>query len=211
MLSINCNSSYAALTLKALHSDRISTTPYMEPSDAARPKGCTHGAIRFWGRLHLHRHIAGRSDHREHDEDPRHYGWNMARYMGHVRDRCWYASPFHSQSFALSQFTATYLLNTAVVIGLCPSFAVLIRVTRKTSKKPSYNAGGYVKQDGQSFHLQTIGSASARPKSKKRGSNDMETFWTDVRGSQEELAGKHDGISVSTTIRQDDEGYGMAK
>ncbi|KAF1832864.1 hypothetical protein BDW02DRAFT_502040, partial [Decorospora gaudefroyi] len=90
----------------------------------------------------------------------------------------------------------------AVIIGLCPSFASLIRATRKTTKKPAYNVGGYVNQDGQGFQLQTIGSTSRRAKKKKSGTDDMSTFWTDAHGSQEELAGdnQHDGISVPTTM-----------
>ncbi|KAH7086564.1 hypothetical protein FB567DRAFT_472278, partial [Paraphoma chrysanthemicola] len=81
----------------------------------------------------------------------------------------------------------------AVVIGLCPSFAILIRSRRERTKKASYNASGYIKQDGQDFQLQTIGSASVPMKGNR-------TFWSDVHSSQEELAGHQNSIEVFTTI-----------
>jgi hypothetical protein len=96
--------------------------------------------------------------------------------------------------------------DSAVVIGLCPAFAVLIRAGRNNSKKAKYSTGGYVKQDGQNFKLHTIGGSSTRNKNKRGATSDTDMFWTEVDGSQEELAGKPDGISISTTIQQDIDG-----
>jgi hypothetical protein len=59
------------------------------------------------------------------------------------------------------------------------------------------------------LNLRTIGSASIRPKQK--APDEVSTFWTDVHGSQEELAGKQDGVSVTTTVQQDEEGLGVAR
>ncbi|KAF2030478.1 hypothetical protein EK21DRAFT_100358 [Setomelanomma holmii] len=87
-------------------------------------------------------------------------------------------------------------IPSAVIIGLCPSFAILMRATRQRTKKTSYNAAGYVKQNGQKFQLQTIGNKSVQTKGNR-------TFWTEVSSSQEELAGRRDTISVSTTIQHD--------
>lgn len=56
----------------------------------------------------------------------------------------------------------------AVIIGCSPSFAVLINATRKSSKKPSYNADGYLKQS-EDVRLRTIGSMTTRSKNKKLG------------------------------------------
>jgi hypothetical protein len=92
------------------------------------------------------------------------------------------------------------------VIGLSPSFAVLIRVTRKSSK-----TGAYVKQEGASFSLKTIGRISTRSKNKTQTTIQTDTFWTDVHDSQEELAGKHDGLRASTTTQHQPESSGSAK
>ncbi|KAF2820324.1 hypothetical protein CC86DRAFT_412199 [Ophiobolus disseminans] len=91
----------------------------------------------------------------------------------------------------------------AVVIGLCPSFVLLIRTTRKSGKK-AYNNGGYLKHDGANFNLQTIGGISTQSQNKKLSSDNIDTFWTEVHSSQEELAGEHkkEGIRVSTTMQQ---------
>ncbi|KAH6865546.1 hypothetical protein BKA58DRAFT_223429 [Alternaria rosae] len=75
----------------------------------------------------------------------------------------------------------------AILIGLCPSFAILINANRRTT----HNANGW------GFNLRTIGSASTRPKPK--ATNALDTFWTNIHGSQEELAGKQDSASVTTT------------
>lgn len=91
------------------------------------------------------------------------------------------------------------------MIGLCPSFAVLIRATRKNDKKPSDKGEGF------SFHLPTIGSTSTRPKRKNKDPNAIDSLWTGTHGSQEELALKQDGISVITTVHNDNESFGVAK
>ncbi|KAH7086044.1 hypothetical protein BKA63DRAFT_400734 [Paraphoma chrysanthemicola] len=92
----------------------------------------------------------------------------------------------------------------AVVIGLCPSFTILIRSRRERSKKALYNVSGYVKQDGQDFQLQTIGSASVLVKGNR-------TFWSDVNSSQEELAGQPNSIEVFTTIHHETASLASAK
>ena len=91
------------------------------------------------------------------------------------------------------------------MIGLCPSFAFLMHANRKSTKK---RAGGYVKQDRGSFNLRTIGSASTRTKNKAL--DDLEIFESGVYGSQDDLAGKQDCISISTTAQQDEGGLIVA-
>ncbi|CAA9966073.1 hypothetical protein PTMSG1_09432 [Pyrenophora teres f. maculata] len=98
-------------------------------------------------------------------------------------------------------------LNTnsaAVIIGLCPSFAILIRATRKNNKKRSNDGGVF------SFHFPTIGSAPTHPKLKK-DPNAIDSLWTNTHVSQEELATKQDGMSITTTVHQDNESCGIAR
>jgi hypothetical protein len=95
----------------------------------------------------------------------------------------------------------------AVVIGLTPSFAILIHVRRNNSKSP-YNRNEYVKQDGQEFQLQTIGGSGGPWTRSRRRPTDT---WIDLKDSQEELAGKTDNVSVSTSMRYDEESLGTAK
>ncbi|KAE8827254.1 hypothetical protein PTNB85_08607 [Pyrenophora teres f. teres] len=92
----------------------------------------------------------------------------------------------------------------AVIIGLCPSFAILIRATRKNNKKRSNDGGVF------SFHFPTIGSAPTRPKLKK-DPNAIDSLWTNTHVSQEELATKQDGMSITTTVHQDNESCGIAR
>jgi len=54
-----------------------------------------------------------------------------------------------------------------------------------------------------------MGSASTRPKPK--APTELDTFWTNIHGSEEELAGKQDSVSVATTADQDEEGPVMAR
>ncbi|KAI2478372.1 hypothetical protein Ptr902_09985 [Pyrenophora tritici-repentis] len=84
----------------------------------------------------------------------------------------------------------------AIIIGVCPSFAIIIRATRKNNKKPSNDGGVF------SFHLPTISSAPTRPKPKKD---------PNTHGSQDELATKPDSASITTTVHQDNESFGVAR
>jgi len=54
-----------------------------------------------------------------------------------------------------------------------------------------------------------MGSASTRPKPK--APTELDTFWTNIHGSEEELAGKQDSASLTTTVDQSEEGLGMAR
>jgi len=98
----------------------------------------------------------------------------------------------------------------AVIIGCCPSFAVLINAPRKSSKKPSYNANGYVKQS-EDVHLRTIVSMTTWSRNKKLGLETTDSLWVDVHSSQEELAANHDGIMVSTSVKRDEHSSGSAQ
>ncbi|KAI4954624.1 hypothetical protein J4E86_005934 [Alternaria arbusti] len=62
---------------------------------------------------------------------------------------------------------------------------------------------------GWSSNLRTMGSASTRPKPK--APTELDTFWTNIHGSEEELAGKQDSASLTTTVDQSEEGLGMAR
>jgi len=88
---------------------------------------------------------------------------------------------------------------SAILIGLCPSFTVLINANRRTTHEVR----------GWSSGLRAMGSASTRPKPK--APTELDTFWTNIHGSEEELAGKQDSVSVATTADQDEEGPVMAR
>ncbi|EDU49508.1 hypothetical protein PtrSN002B_009749 [Pyrenophora tritici-repentis] len=90
----------------------------------------------------------------------------------------------------------THATMDAIIIGVCPSFAIIIRATRKNNKNPSNDGGVF------SFHLPTIGSAPTRPKPKKD---------PNTHGSQNELATKPDSASITTTVHQDNESFGVAR
>jgi hypothetical protein len=184
----------------------------VESSNATRAEDRIDGALRFWGSLHIHRYTTLRCHYRKYFEVQDGYGWNMARGVGYDRGRRWYVIFL---IFSVLFFYHRYRFDTnifpAVVIGLCPAFAILIRAGRNPSKKAKYNSGGYIKQDGQSFKLHTIGSSSTRGKNKRIAHGETDLIWTEVNGSQEELAGKPDGISISTTIHQDAESVAGAK
>lgn len=98
----------------------------------------------------------------------------------------------------------------AVIIGCCPSSAVLINASRKSSKMPSHDANGYVKQS-EVVQLRTIGSITTRSRTKKLGLETTDSPWVDVHSSQEELARNHDGIMESTTVRRDEHLSGSAQ
>jgi hypothetical protein len=96
------------------------------------------------------------------------------------------------------------LTHPAVVIGLTPPFAVLIRVSHKPTGNTPH---GHIKENGQEFQLTTIGgSGGSGNRNKKR----LAESWIEMHDSQEELAGKHDAVSVSTSAHQDEESLGIA-
>lgn len=109
--------------------------------------------------------------------------------------------------FAVGMSTYTSLrtalsvnISPAVVIGLCPAFAVLIRGITKT-KKSSNNVNGYGKHDSQSFSLQNPGISSTHSNNKRLDSQDADAIWLDEHRSQEKLARMNDEISSVRTIR----------
>jgi hypothetical protein len=129
----------------------------------------------------------------------------MAHRLEHGRVCSWY------EAREAVHFVHSAYCRLAVVIGLCPSFAVLLRAARLATKKTSQNGQGYVKQDGAGFNLQTIGSHSTRKKTRGHNADLTETFWSDTHSSQEELAGKPSEIHVSTTIQQQSQNFGPGK
>ena len=98
----------------------------------------------------------------------------------------------------------------AIIIDCRPSFAVLINATRKSSKKPSSDANGYVKQS-EDVRLRTVGSMTTRSRNKNPGLETTDSLWVDVHSSQEELAANHDGIIVSTNVKRDEYSSGSTK
>jgi hypothetical protein len=94
-------------------------------------------------------------------------------------------------------------ISIAVVIGLTPSFAVLVRAGRNALKKPDH-----MQQEGQGIELTTIGgSGGSGNRHKKRP---LET-WRIVSDSQEELATRQDAASVTTSTHHDEESLGIAR
>jgi len=101
--------------------------------------------------------------------------------------------------------------STAVVIGCCPSFAVLFNSWRKKSSS-KYNSQGYRRQTYaatlpksprtpmNNIHMTTITSVK---------SQHTDRHWSEMHtrhSSQEELARNHDGILVTTTFQAEKEG-----
>ncbi|KAJ8114400.1 hypothetical protein OPT61_g3714 [Boeremia exigua] len=91
--------------------------------------------------------------------------------------------------------------NLAVIIGCCPSFAVLINAKRKSYKKPSYNTGVY-DEHPENVKLRTIGSQTTRIKTARLRSEITDSLWIDDHSSQEELATSHSGINISTGMQE---------
>jgi hypothetical protein len=88
---------------------------------------------------------------------------------------------------------------TAIMIGCAPTFAVFIRKQLNSSKKPSYDAHGYLKQPtNEEIKMKSV--CSAKPKR-----DNMEAYWNDVHSSQEELAKSAGHIVVRTTMHSHDE------
>jgi hypothetical protein len=88
--------------------------------------------------------------------------------------------------------------SSAVVIGLTPSFAVLVRAGRNAIRGPH--------QEGQEVHLTTIGGSGGSGDRKKK--NYTET-WLGMSDSQEELATKQDAASVTTSAHREEESLGL--
>jgi hypothetical protein len=84
------------------------------------------------------------------------------------------------------------------MIGCSPVFAVFIRKRLNSSKSASYNAQGYIKQatSGDIRMKRMVGAANP---------DDMDRYWADAEGSQEELARNAGHIVVKTTVHEDDE------
>jgi hypothetical protein len=83
------------------------------------------------------------------------------------------------------------------MIGCSPVFAVFIRKRLNSSKRASYNAQGYIKQATTSSDIKMKNIVStAKPE-------DMDRYWADAEGSQEELA-RNAGDIVVRTVHQDD-------
>jgi hypothetical protein len=81
----------------------------------------------------------------------------------------------------------------AVIIGLTPLFAVLIRASRTAGKK---TPRGYVNRDEQELRLTTIGGSGSSGNRRKQKSAEN---WIEMNDSQEALAGKHEAVSVTTS------------
>jgi hypothetical protein len=114
--------------------------------------------------------------------------------MGHGRVRRWYVYfPYASTITSLTHWTA-------VVIGLTPSFAVLIRAGRNAIRGPH--------QEGQEVQLTTIGGSGGSGERKKK--NHIE-IWLGMSDSQEELATKQDAVSVATSAHHEEESLGFAR
>lgn len=89
----------------------------------------------------------------------------------------------------------------AIIIGCSPAFAVFIRKRLNSSKKPSYDAHGYLKHPtNEDVKLKSIVSAKSRAKR-----DHQDPYWHDAHSSQEELAKSAGRIVVRTTMHQDDE------
>ena len=111
------------------------------------------------------------------------------------------------QSFAARTAHPNSDLFTAVIIGCCPAFAVLVNLFRS---KASYGSDGYQKQTesnagrhgGIRMELRTIGIRGTREKNQRLGLNSVDLHWAGAHSSQEELRAKHDGIMISTSVTQ---------
>lgn len=82
--------------------------------------------------------------------------------------------------------------STAVVIGLTPSFAVLVRAGRNVIRKPD--------ADEQQVQLTTIGGSGGSGNRKEKPSE----TWLAMDDSQEELATTHDAASGTTSARHEE-------
>jgi hypothetical protein len=103
----------------------------------------------------------------------------------------------------LSIITYNHSSISAVIIGCCPAFAVLVNAFRSNA---SYDSRGYRRQTdwnadrtgGSRLELKSIGKERISQQVLGLGSTDL--HWTGVHSSQERLRTKHDGIMVSTTV-----------
>ncbi|KAH4033735.1 hypothetical protein HBI81_154470 [Parastagonospora nodorum] len=91
--------------------------------------------------------------------------------------------------------------SIAIIIGCCPAFAVFIRKRLNSSKKPSYDAHGYLKQP-TSDNIQLKSIVRAKPRQKNEI---VDPYWDDRGSSQEELAKSAGRIVVRTTVYQNNE------
>jgi len=89
--------------------------------------------------------------------------------------------------------------STAVVIGLTPSFAVLVRAGRNAIRRPD--------ADEQEVQLTTIGGSGG---SGNRKENPSET-WLAMDDSREELATAHDAASVTTSVHLEEGSLGLRR
>lgn len=96
---------------------------------------------------------------------------------------------------------------TAVIIGCCPAFAILVNSART---KATYDSQGYQKYGssaadkakGSKIQLRTIGSMATKERSDQSGWETGNMHWADAHSSQEQLRATHEGIIVSTTVTQ---------
>lgn len=96
---------------------------------------------------------------------------------------------------------------TAVIIGCCPAFAVLINSLRT---RVTYDSQGYRRQtndgsgpsENSKVQLRTLRDLKARERDQRLGLQTGELHWADAHSSQEQLKASHDGILVSTTVVQ---------
>ena len=91
--------------------------------------------------------------------------------------------------------------STAVVIGLTPSFAVLVRAGQNAIRKPD--------ADEQEVQLTTIGG-SGGSRNRKENPNPSET-WLAMDYSREELATAHDAASVTTSVHLEEGSLGLRR
>jgi hypothetical protein len=88
----------------------------------------------------------------------------------------------------------------AIIIGCCPSFAVLVNAFRS---EVAYDSQGYRKYS-RSFKAQS-GSKPIQLRIRERnhqiGLDTTDLHWADAHSSQEQLRTTHDGILVSETIK----------
>jgi hypothetical protein len=88
----------------------------------------------------------------------------------------------------------------AIIIGCCPSFAVLVNTFRS---EVAYDSQGYRKYS-RSFKAQS-GSKPIQLRIRERnhqiGLDTTDLHWADAHSSQEQLRTTHDGILVSETIK----------
>jgi hypothetical protein len=109
---------------------------------------------------------------------------------------CWYVNVLQLPWIPVQLRPTDY--HAAIMIGCSPVFAVFIRKRLSSSKRASYNAQGYIKQATTSSDIKMKNMASmAKP-------DDMDRYWADAEGSQEELARNAGDIVVGTTAHQDD-------